>query len=144
MNREKRHWGANARPAAALTAVLVAAILGYGIASQNSGGDDTRTVSVVSRVPGSHANLELNKDSATLRAQGVPQLPAGSVYQVWVQSGSDAPDPSSTFRPGAAGAAAVELPAVLHGGDLVTVTRESGPGSPIPSSRPVYAAQIPH
>ncbi|MDX6617129.1 MAG: hypothetical protein QOD60_2220 [Solirubrobacterales bacterium] len=144
MDRARRQWGANVRPATVFAALLVVAILGYGIASQNSNGDDSRTVSVVSRLSGSYAHLELTKDSATLRAEGVPKLPAGSVYQVWVQTGADAPEASSTFRPGPGGSAAAAVPGGLHAGDLFTVTREPGPGSPFPGSRPVYAAQIPH
>jgi hypothetical protein len=132
----------NVRPAVALAALAIVAVLGYGVATQ-SRGNDTRTVPVVSRLPGSGASLELSKGSAALEAHGLPQLPAGSVYQVWVQKASDAPEPSSTLSPGAGGSATTTLPGGVEGGDLVTVTRERGPGKPFPSARLVYAAQIP-
>jgi hypothetical protein len=142
MDRTQRLWGANVRPATALAALAIVVVLGYGVASQGDG-NDSSTVSVASRLPGAGASLELAQGSATLEAHGVPKPPAGSIYQVWVQSGSDAPEASSAFRPGADGAAAVVIPGGVDAGDLVTVTREHGAGSPSPSSRPVFAAQIP-
>jgi hypothetical protein len=142
MDPAKRLWGANVRPAMALGALAIVGVLGYGVATQ-SRGDDTRTVPVVSRMPGSSATLELSKGSATLEAHGLPQLPAGSVYQVWVQKASDAPEASSTLSPSAGGSATTALPGGVDGGDLVTVTREGGPGRPFPSVRLVCAAQIP-
>jgi hypothetical protein len=143
MDRARRLWGANVHPATALAALVIVVVLGYGVASQGDGSDSS-TVPVASRLPGSDASLELAKDSATLEAHGVPKPPAGSIYQVWVQSGSDSPEASASFRPGADGAATVVMPGGVDAGDLVTVTREPGADGPYPSSRPVFAAQIPH
>jgi anti-sigma-K factor RskA len=132
-------------PATALAALLivVAAAVGYGI-GQPGANDDTRTIPVASRQPGSRASLELTKDAATLQAHDVPQLPPGSVYQVWVQTGGGAPRASSTFRPSVDGTAAAAVPEALHGADLVMVTRESSEGRAYPSERPIYAVKIPN
>jgi anti-sigma-K factor RskA len=147
----RRRWWANRlhigtfsfTPATALATVLIAlaAVIGYAIGGPGSG-DNTRTVPVASRPAGSKAVLELTKDSATLQAHGVPPLPAGSVYQVWVQTGSDPPQPSSTFKPNHDGSAAAAVPEALHGVDQVMVTREPTLGSQYPTSRPIYAARI--
>ena len=130
-------------PATALATLLivVAATIGYAIGGP-AGGDDTQTIPVASKAPGSFADLELKEDSATLQATGVPQLPAGAVYQVWAQTGNAAPVASSVFRPNKDGAAAAAVPEAAHGADIVMVTREPGEGSVVPSGAPIYAATI--
>lgn len=132
-------------PAAALAAVLiaVAGLAGY-VASNGGDGSSTRTVSVASQANGSQASLVINKDkdSATLQADDVPQLPPGSVYQVWARSPGGRPVPSSVFRPSNDGSAAAAVPEVLHGATEVMVTREPGRGSKTPTLPVLYSANI--
>ncbi|MGZ5337794.1 MAG: anti-sigma factor [Solirubrobacterales bacterium] len=127
-------------PATALAAVLIvtAAVVGYTARDQ---GEDARTVAVSSTLQGSSAELELTGEEATLRAHGVPQLPMGSVYQVWVRNGATV-RPSSVFRPSDDGSAAAAVPEALHGADQVMVTRERRRGATAPSEAPVYAGTI--
>jgi anti-sigma factor RsiW len=132
-------------PATALATLLiaVAAAVGYAVGGPG-GGDETQTIPVASRPAGSFADLEIKGDSATLQASGVPQLPPGAVYQVWVRTGSGALEASSVFRPNKDGRAAAAVPEAAHGADAVLVTREPGEGSPIPSGSPIYAATMPN
>jgi anti-sigma factor RsiW len=127
-------------PATALAGVLIvtAAGVGYSVRDRD---DDGRTVAVNSTLEGSSAELELTDADATLHASGVPQLPMGSVYQVWVRDGA-AVRPSSVFRPSDDGSAAAAVPEALHGADQVMVTRERSRGATQPSSAPVYAAAL--
>jgi anti-sigma factor RsiW len=139
-DRRLRIGGLAFGPATALAAALivVAALVGYSV---RQGGDQTRTVAVSSTLPGSSASLELSGDQATLHADGVPQLPPGSVYQLWVQR-NGAVTPSSVFRPSADGSAAAAVPEALRGADAVLVTRERSRGVSAPTTRPVYSASL--
>lgn len=131
-------------PATALAAVLiaVAGLAGY-VASNNGGdGSSSHTISLASQANGSKAALVINKDTATLQAAGVPQLPPGSVYQVWVRMPGGRAIPSSVFRPSGDGSAAAAVPEVLHGATEVMVTREPGRGSKTPTLPVLYSASI--
>ncbi|MFN2612743.1 MAG: anti-sigma factor domain-containing protein [Solirubrobacterales bacterium] len=132
-------------PATALAAVLiaVAALAGYELNS--GGGEDapsTRTVAVASQANGSQASLVINATSATLQAVHVPQLPPGSVYQVWVRNPGGQATPSSVFRPSNDGSAAAAVPEVLEGAHEVMITREPGKGSRTPTLPVVYSATV--
>jgi Anti-sigma-K factor rskA/Putative zinc-finger len=131
-------------PATALAAVLIAVAGLAGYEASNNGGDgsNTRTVPVASQANGSKAALVISKDSATLQAADVPQLPPGSVYQVWVRSPGGRLIPSSVFRPSDDGSAAAAVPEVLHGATEVAVTREPGRGSKTPTLPVLYSASI--
>jgi hypothetical protein len=132
-------------PATALAAVLiaVAGFAGYEASNNDGGGDSgTRTVAVASQANGSKAALVISKDSATLQANDVPQLPPGSVYQVWVRSPGGRIIPSSVFRPSNDGSAAAAVPEVLHGATEVMVTREPGRGSKTPTLPVIYSASV--
>jgi hypothetical protein len=142
----RRPWLGRLSPAPALViAVLLigfAAVAGYALNNGGAAAGGTRTLPVAAEAPGSSATLVINDSSATLQAKHVPQLPPGSVYQVWVRSNGGATKPSSVFRPSNDGTAAAAVPEVLHGADEVMVTAEPGKGSLSPSSAPIYSARI--
>ena len=76
-----------------------------------------------------------------LSVHGMPQLPEGAVYQLWVAQGS-AVRPSSTFVPDATGRGTAVVPESLPAGSQVLVTRESGPGHQAPTSKPLLGARV--
>lgn len=131
-------------PATALAAILiaVAGLVGYEVSNNSGDGSSTRTIPVASQANGSEASLVINKDSATMQAEGVPQLPPGSVYQVWTRTPGGRPVPSSVFRPSDDGSAAAAVPEVLHGATEVLVTREPGKGSKTPTLPVLYSASV--
>lgn len=132
-------------PATALAAVLIAVAAFAGYEVNGGGGDNgpsTRTVAVASQVNGSKASLVINHSSATLQAVHVPQLPPGSVYQVWFRKPGGQAKPSSVFRPSDDGSAAAAVPEALHNAGEVMVTRERGKGSTTPTLPVVYSASV--
>jgi len=131
------------RPAALLAvaaAVLVALLVGFGVAQL--GGDDTRTVNatVAKVTPDARGDLEVRGDSGTLRLHGMPELGRARVYQVWLQHGGRL-DPARTFEVGRSGAADVELPN-LQDADGVFVTREARGGATMPSEDPIVSVPL--
>jgi anti-sigma-K factor RskA len=138
------------RPAAAwvsaafLLAVGIAA--GFGVAGI-TGGEDTRTVQAsvdATRAPDASASLRVYGDGekgAALRAHGLPKLPAGRVYQAWVQRGSEIV-PESTFDVSRDGGATTAVLEDLRDADAVMVTREPRGGSRAPSEEPLMQVRL--
>jgi hypothetical protein len=128
------------RPAAALAALaaLAAGVAGYAI--RDDGG--TRTEPFPESAPGVQASLEIDDDSATLVAHGMPRLAKGAVYQVWVAQEGARPLPSSSFVPRPDGTAAAAVPEVLEGVDRVMVTREPGPNRKSPTLPAMLAVEL--
>jgi anti-sigma factor RsiW len=131
------------RPATLLAvaaALLLALVVGFGVAQL--GGDDTRTLNatVAEVSPGAGGDLQVRGDSGTLRLHGMPDLGGARVYQVWLQHGGRL-DPARTFEVGHSGAADVELPN-LQDADGVFVTREARGGATVPSEDPIVKIQL--
>ena len=131
------------RPAAGLAAVALAAagLAGYLIADAGGGGEGARTVAVSSALSGAGGSLEIEEDGGTLTVQGMPALPKGAVYQVWVADGP-ALRPSAAFVPDPDGGATAAVPELAEGGTEVMVTDESRPGRGAPSGAPVLSARL--
>jgi anti-sigma-K factor RskA len=138
-----------ARPAAALTAAAVllaiGVLAGLGISSLGGGGG-ARTVQArvdAARVPGASARLWLARDrgAAILRVHGLPTLPRGRVYEVWVRRDGEV-TPGSTFEVDRHGAGAAAVPGDLSGARAVLVTREPRGGSPAPTEAPIVSARL--
>jgi anti-sigma factor RsiW len=121
--------------------VLLAVVVGFGVA-QLGGGDETRTVraTVANVAPRAGADLEVSGDGGTLRLHGMPELGGDRVYQVWLQHG-DRMDPTRTFEVDASGSDNVELPN-LKNADGVFVTREPRGGARVPSENPIVSARL--
>ena len=129
------------RPAAGLAALAVAGAGVAGYLIRDAGEESTETVPVSEAGGGIGGSLEVSEDSALLTVHGMPPLPKGAIYQVWVAEG-DRVRPSSSFVTDRAGAATAAVPERLTDGDRVMVTRESGPGRTTPSSRPLLSARV--
>jgi anti-sigma factor RsiW len=131
------------RPAAGLAvlAVVAAGVVGYLVSDGGEGGGGASTVPVTESRAGIGGSLVVAEDTATLSVHGMPQLPAGAVYQLWVARGSSV-RPSSTFVPDATGRGTAVVPESLPAGSQVLVTRESGPGHQAPTSKPLLGARV--
>jgi anti-sigma-K factor RskA len=127
------------RPAIGLAALalLGAALAGYAL---NREGDDATTTPVV-QGDGVTARLERKGDSGTLEMASVERLPAGQIYQAWVQNG-DQIRPSSLFDARADGTASAAIPHGLDRADAVMVTIEPRGGSDEPSSRALVSVPL--
>ena len=131
------------RPAAGLAALAVAAagVAGYLANEGDEGGGGATTVPVVESSAGIGGSLVVAEDSAMLSVHGMPQLPEGAVYQLWLAQDSSV-RPSSSFVPDAAGWGTAAIPESLPAGSQVLVTRESGPGHQAPTSKPLLSARV--
>jgi anti-sigma factor RsiW len=131
------------RPAAGLAALAVAGagVAGYLVNESDDGGGGTSTVPVTERGAGIGGSLVVAEDSAMLSVHGMPQLPKGAVYQLWVAEGSSV-RPSSSFVPDATGRGTAAVAESLPEGSRVLVTRESEPGHQVPTGEPLLSARV--
>jgi Anti-sigma-K factor rskA len=146
----RRRWLAPAqlkprRSALALgAAVLVAAgaAIGAHSASSPSGGS-TRVVSADVTIAGARASLHLSAGHDWLTVAGIPQPPAGQVYEIWVKRpGGSAQPTSSLFTPTKAGTATAAVPGTLSRASEVMVTQEPAGGSLAPTSTAIIVARV--
>jgi anti-sigma-K factor RskA len=123
--------------AGGLAAVVIAVIVAVAIATGGSSGTRVIQASVGSaelRVAGGHADLIVHR---------LPQLPAGRIYEMWVQHGTAQPIPTGTlFSTTLSGTASVGVPGGLHGVSAVMVTNEPAGGSLAPTSAPLIVARV--
>jgi anti-sigma-K factor RskA len=121
----------------ALAAVLIAVIVAVALTSGGSGGTRTVQASVGS------AELRITDNRGDLVVHRLPQLPAGRIYEMWVQRGSAPPVPTGTlFGISSSGTASVGVPGSLDGVGAVMVTDEPAGGSPAPTTTPLIVARV--
>jgi len=131
-----RSWRALTAWGGALAAVVVAVILAFAL---SSGGSGTRTI----EASAGSAELRINRGHGDLIVHRLPQLPAGRIYQMWVQRGNGRPSPTGTlFSVSAGGTASVGVPGSLDGVSAVMVTQEPAGGTLAPTSAPVIMARV--
>ena len=112
-------------------------IVAVALSSGGSGG--TR---VIQASTGS-AELRIAGGRGDLIVHRLPQLPAGRIYEMWVQRGSAPPVPTGTlFGVTSSGAASVGVPGSLSGVSAVLVTQEPAGGTPAPTTAPVVVAPV--
>jgi anti-sigma factor RsiW len=131
------------RPAAGLAALAVAGagVAGYLVNEGDGGEGGASTVPVTETGAGIGGSLVVADDSAMLTVHGMPQLPEGAVYQLWIAQGSSV-RPSSNFVPDGTGRGTAAVPESLPEGSEVLVTRESGPRHEAPTSEPLLSARV--
>jgi anti-sigma-K factor RskA len=96
------------------------------------------------RVPDASASLVIPSrggDPAVLRVQGMPKLPSGLVYEVWVKRGNDVL-PESLFTVSKDGSGAAAVPDGVHDASQVMVTRERAGGVSSPTGAPILTVGI--
>jgi anti-sigma-K factor RskA len=132
------------RPATALAA---AGLLVVGATAGYLAHEPTDSSSVVAARPLSAApknltgKLERSDGSAILTMSRLPVLPAGQVYEVWVERDGTL-EPSSLFVPRRDRTAEAAVAGSLDGADAVLVTREPRGGSQRPTSPPLLRADL--
>jgi anti-sigma-K factor RskA len=124
--------------------LAIGGLAGFGLSSLGGGG--TRAVPArvdATRVPGARASLWVppHRGGAILRVQGLPTLPRGRVYEVWLQR-DGAFLPESTFQVDRRGTGAAAVPEDLRGASAVLVTREPRGGSRAPTEAPIVSARL--
>jgi anti-sigma-K factor RskA len=118
--------------AAGVVAVIVAIVL---VSSGGSSGTQVIQASV------GNAQLHITDGRGDLVVHRLPPLPAGRIYEMWVQRGNAAPTPTGTlFSTRANGTANVGVPGSLDGVSRVMVTQEPAGGTPAPTSAPLIVA----
>ena len=117
--------------AAAAAAVAVAVVLGGG------GHPPARVIPATV----GHAELRVTSGHGELIAEHLAALPANQIYELWLQSGEQAPVPSTLFAATSQGRADLGVPGDLHTVSHVLVTVEPRGGSLDPTTRPVI--QVP-
>ena len=135
--RTTRSWRPLAAWAGAFAVVVIAVIIAFAVGSGGSSG--TRVIQASSgsaelRIAGAHGDLIVRR---------LPQLPAGRIYEMWVQRGSAQPVPTGTlFGVSSSGTASVGVPGSLSGVSTVLVTQEPAGGTPAPTTTPVIVAPV--
>jgi hypothetical protein len=125
----------------ALACVML--VIGLGLGAVVFGGGNGRTVPVESTIPQAKAELEVNGDTATLVANGLPLPPAGKTYMVWLSRPGHAPEPTSAlFTPRRDGSATASVTGDLKDVDAVLVNIEPVGGSTTPTSDVLLTAKL--
>lgn len=137
--------GLTLRPALATGLVVLLLVIGGGAALLGRTALDQDARTVVARVnpelKGSRASLEVDGDRARIVGTKLPPPPAGHVYQVWLDRGGKAPEPTAAlFSTRSDGTVSVDVPGSIDGVRAVMVTDEPSGGSPKPTGRLILTA----
>jgi anti-sigma-K factor RskA len=135
--RRKRSWFAGFAWRPMLATGLVALALGFVAAEVLQSQPETITAQVSG---GGSAQLKIEDDHGTLVAKDLPAPPSGRVYQVWLDKGGKAPEPTNALFSTRDGAASVDVPGSLDGVKRVMVTDEPPGGSDTPSGKLLLTA----
>jgi anti-sigma-K factor RskA len=146
-SRVRPRWRARLQPALAATAALAAG-LAIGALVLNSGSGvhtQTQTIEAAVSTPGYHATAALRKvgSHVELVVANMPAPPLGRIYEVWLERGMRAPQPTDAlFSVTRSGAGSVGVPGDLAGVSKVLVTSEPLGGSLKPTRPPVIVASV--
>ena len=105
----------------------------------------TQTIQAAVVAPGYHATAALRKAGShvELVVAGMPAPPLGRIYEVWLERGTRAPQPTDAlFSVTSSGAGSVGVPGDLDGVSKVLVTSEPLGGSLKPTRSPVIVASV--
>jgi hypothetical protein len=86
-------------------------------------------------------NVVQKGDRAELELTGVPKLPAGQVYKVWLMRNGK-PVGDRAFTPDPDGKASVNLRGDMDGASAVAISRETDPDVTAPTTTPVITASL--
>jgi anti-sigma-K factor RskA len=145
--RRREGWRARLAPALGAVAALAAglAIGALAIGGTTSTVTRTQTIQAAVVAPGHHATAVLRKvgSHVVLVLTGMPAPPPGRIYEVWLERGTQAPEPTDVlFSVTHSGGGSVGVPDTLEGVSKVLVTAEPLGGSPKPTREPVIVASI--
>lgn len=143
VKRSRRRTRRVALLAATLTMAAGIAVGALVVASGPSGDERVTTAHVAASAFGAQARLRQSSERAELVVAGMPQPPAGKVYQVWLARAHGAPQPTDAlFSVTADGSGSVDVPGSLRGVKRLMVTAEPIGGSRHPTSAPVITATL--
>jgi hypothetical protein len=143
--RARSRWRWRMLPALAVTGALAAGVLIGALAINTGATQQTRVIQATVVAPGYHASAALRKVGARvdLVVEGLPAPPPGRIYEVWLERGSQPPEPTDAlFSVNTQGNGAVGVPGDLHGISKVLVTAEPLGGSLKPTRSPVIVASV--
>jgi hypothetical protein len=149
--REPRRLLRGLAPALAATAALgVGLLIGALAIGSSSDGSRTQALGAGTQVlqatvisPGHHATAELRKVGSHLEliVVGLPAPPPGRIYEVWLERGAQAPEPTDAlFSVTHRGDGSVGVPGDTNGVSKVLVTDEPLGGSLKPTRTPIIVA----
>ncbi len=125
-------------------AVGVGLLIGA-LAFKGATSEKTEVIPAAVVAPGYHATAELRKVGSHLElvVVGMPAPPPGRIYEVWLEHGTAAPEPTDAlFSVTKTGSGAVGVPGDLQGVSKVLVTDEPLGGSLKPTRTPVILGFI--
>jgi len=138
--RRRASWSgpSAARWAAAAAALLVVGGIVGALVQGGGGSSSTRTLQASAGSAAQRAYVALQGDHAQLVVDNLAAPPAHKVYELWVQHGTQAPQPAGLFvvRTGR-----VDVSMRVGSGDRVMVTAEPPGGSMEPTGTPVVVSQ---
>ncbi|HEY2282624.1 MAG TPA: anti-sigma factor [Solirubrobacteraceae bacterium] len=145
--RRKVGWRARLGPALGAATALAAGLAIGALAIGGSTNTVTRTQTIQAAVatPGHNATAALEKSGShvVLVLSGMPAPPPGHIYEVWLERGTQAPQPTDVlFSVTHSGGGSVGVPGSLGGVSKVLVTAEPLGGSLKPTREPVIVASI--
>lgn len=145
--RRRVGWRARLAPALGAGAALAAglAIGALAIGGSTSTVTKTQTIEADVTTPGYHATAALRKSGShvVLVVTGMPAPPPGRIYEIWLERGTRAPQPTDVlFSVTHSGGGSVGVPDTLEGVSKVLVTAEPLGGSLKPTREPVIVASI--
>jgi anti-sigma factor RsiW len=138
----RRRWP---RPALAFGSAVAAAAVAIGILVGVSGSPSETVIAarVAAVAPHGQAQLRESSTRAELVVAGMPQPPAGKIYQVWLARPGRSPEPTDAlFSVTRSGSGSVAVPQSLHGVAQLMVTAEPDGGSLHPTSAPIIIATL--
>jgi anti-sigma factor RsiW len=144
--RARPRWQWRLAPALAATAALgVGLLIGALAINPGSGSQRVRTqvIRAIVVAPGHNARAELRKAGSHLQlvVLGLPAPPRGRIYEVWLERGTQAPEPTNAlFSVTRRGNGEVGVPGNPSGVSKVLVTDEPLGGSDKPTRNPIIVA----
>lgn len=133
-------------PALAATGALAAGVLIGALAIDTGSSRQTRVIQATVLAPAGHnatAALHEVDSHAELQVNGMPAPALGRIYEVWLERGSNPPEPTDAlFSVTGQGKGTVNVPGDIRGVSKVLVTSEPLGGSLKPTRSPVIVASV--
>jgi Anti-sigma-K factor rskA/Putative zinc-finger len=141
----RRRWSRQLVPGLATALALGVGLLIGALAINTGASQRTEVIRAVVETPGHRATAELRKVGSHLEllVVGLPAPPPGRIYEVWLEHGAQAPEPTDAlFSVTKTGNGSVGVPGNLQGVSKVLVTDEPLGGSLKPTRKPVIIAPV--
>lgn len=126
--------------AATVAAVAVIAVI---LATGTSPSSEHVTQALLAANTPGHAQVRQHGARAELLVNGIPSPPAGEIYEVWLATPHQPPQPTDAlFSVNAHGNASVDVPGNLKNVKTLMVTAEPAGGTQHPTSPPIITANL--